>query len=442
MSIQTRATLKGYFNTGETPGETQFHNLIDSLLHVEEDSALIGLTDYSDAVNYEPGRVVLYEGRLYQANTGTTGAFNSEDWDLVPFPTKVAIFPTEHEFSGGDIGKVIGIIGAGAVPYAVVTQLAAAGVATIPVTAFEDNEFRPAVAATVGTATISLISWDAGQSSILQIINYGAGVEVVIAAGDQVPADEDVAAAALAIAAWINEEFEDVLTASASGVSIAIDTVGTGSAMNSGVLIYDDSLHTPTEVEFTEGTDGYNASKLSWINTLTEDEIEITAGVEVEPEATVEDTVDAIAAYINTELSAHFSASVTLGNLVIEYLTAGAVTGGARYETPYNAFDEEYPFEGSADASELSKMIPLGKLYAYTETTVMVEDSEFVEVTAAEDITLPETLEVGLSYPRKVRINGDGEVVAWNSGSLPFGVILTEATEAEPILVKKISPIV
>lgn len=442
MAIQDRATLKGYFNTGETPGETEFHNLIDSLVHVEEDSALIGLTDYSESVNYETGRVVLYEGRLYQANTGTSGAFNSGHWDLVPFPTKVAIFPTEHEFSGGDIGKVIGIIGAGAVPYAVVTQLAAAGVATIPVTAFEDNEFRPAVAATVGTATISLISWDAGQSSILQIINYGAGVEVVIAAGDQVPANEDVTAAALAIAAWINEEFEDILTASASGVSIAIDTVETGSAMNSGVLIYDDSLHIPTEVEFTEGSDGYNASKLSWTNSLTEDEIEITAGVEVEPEASGEDNATAIAAYINTELSAHFSASVTLGALVIEHLTAGAVTGGARYETPYNAFDEVYPFEGSADSSELSKMIPLGKLYAYTETTVMVEDSEFVEVTAAEDITLPETLEVGLSYPRKVRINGDGEVVGWNAGSLPFGVILTDATEAEQVLVKKISPIV
>jgi hypothetical protein len=441
MSVQSKAILKSYFNTGETPGETEFHNLVDSLAHVTEDSALMGLTDHSESVEYLTGRVVLYDGKLYQANTDTSGAFNTEHWDLVEFPTKVAIFPTAHTFISGDIGKVIGIIGAGAVPYDVVTQMAAKGAATIPLVVFDDNEFRPAVESEPASATISLVSWDSGKSSILQILNYGAGIEVVITAGDQVPADEDVAAAATAVAAWINTEYDGVLDASADGVAITIATIGTGTTMNSGVLTVDDSLTAPTEVEFTGGSDGYNASKLSWINSKTDAEIEITAGLEVEPEASTEDTVDAIASYINTELSEHFSATVSDGMLIIEYVEEGAVSGGITYASPYNLGTELFPFEGSADESEQSKMIPLGKLYAYSETQVMVEDSEFVQVIAEEDIELPETLEVGLTYPVKVKVTANGTVAPWNVGSIPFGVILTGATEGEPVNVKKISPI-
>lgn len=36
MSVVTKTILKSYFNTGDKPTETQFGNLIDSLLHVDD----------------------------------------------------------------------------------------------------------------------------------------------------------------------------------------------------------------------------------------------------------------------------------------------------------------------------------------------------------------------------------------------------------------------
>ena len=39
MATETRTTLKGYFNTGDTPTEEQYHNLIDSSLSLIDASA-------------------------------------------------------------------------------------------------------------------------------------------------------------------------------------------------------------------------------------------------------------------------------------------------------------------------------------------------------------------------------------------------------------------
>ncbi len=39
MSVQSRATLKGYFNAGDTPTEVQFTNLIDSIPNFTDDFA-------------------------------------------------------------------------------------------------------------------------------------------------------------------------------------------------------------------------------------------------------------------------------------------------------------------------------------------------------------------------------------------------------------------
>ncbi|MGQ3089133.1 hypothetical protein, partial [Flavobacterium sp.] len=39
MPTQSRTTLKGYFNTGDRPTESQFADLIDSALHKTEDRA-------------------------------------------------------------------------------------------------------------------------------------------------------------------------------------------------------------------------------------------------------------------------------------------------------------------------------------------------------------------------------------------------------------------
>ena len=36
MPIQTKVVLKGYFNNGDKPTETEFENLIDSLAHMDD----------------------------------------------------------------------------------------------------------------------------------------------------------------------------------------------------------------------------------------------------------------------------------------------------------------------------------------------------------------------------------------------------------------------
>lgn len=47
-AIETRETLKTYFETGDVPTQEQFSNLIDSLIHYTEDRHLLGLVTLSD----------------------------------------------------------------------------------------------------------------------------------------------------------------------------------------------------------------------------------------------------------------------------------------------------------------------------------------------------------------------------------------------------------
>ena len=47
MSAQNRTTLKGYFNTGDKPTETQFTNLIDSGLNLTDGGTVAGATAFS-----------------------------------------------------------------------------------------------------------------------------------------------------------------------------------------------------------------------------------------------------------------------------------------------------------------------------------------------------------------------------------------------------------
>jgi len=51
MASQTVSTLKTYFNTGDQPTETQFHNLIDSNLNLQDGGTVAGTTTMTGALN-------------------------------------------------------------------------------------------------------------------------------------------------------------------------------------------------------------------------------------------------------------------------------------------------------------------------------------------------------------------------------------------------------
>ena len=50
MASQTRSTLKGYFNTGDKPTETQFADLIDSGLNLTDGGTVAGITVFSSHI--------------------------------------------------------------------------------------------------------------------------------------------------------------------------------------------------------------------------------------------------------------------------------------------------------------------------------------------------------------------------------------------------------
>ncbi len=50
MSAETRSTLKGHFNTGDKPTETQFANLIDSGLNLTDGGTVAGIAVFSSHI--------------------------------------------------------------------------------------------------------------------------------------------------------------------------------------------------------------------------------------------------------------------------------------------------------------------------------------------------------------------------------------------------------
>jgi hypothetical protein len=62
MSVVSRATLKGYFNTGDTPTEAQFANLIDTTI-LAEDSFIPGKI-YTANVTSGGGSITIPAGSL------------------------------------------------------------------------------------------------------------------------------------------------------------------------------------------------------------------------------------------------------------------------------------------------------------------------------------------------------------------------------------------
>jgi hypothetical protein len=85
MAAETKTTLKSYFNTGDYPTETQFHNLIDSNLNLTDGGTVVGTTTMTGQLNAKNTTNYLglhkfqaFAGSLAGTNGGTS-AYNASD---------------------------------------------------------------------------------------------------------------------------------------------------------------------------------------------------------------------------------------------------------------------------------------------------------------------------------------------------------------------------
>lgn len=83
MAIQSRSTLKTFFETGDKPTEEQFYALIDSLVHRSEDSAaFIVSAPTTPTAQGSPGQIAYDLDYIYvcvAANTWRRSALIA-DW--------------------------------------------------------------------------------------------------------------------------------------------------------------------------------------------------------------------------------------------------------------------------------------------------------------------------------------------------------------------------
>jgi hypothetical protein len=109
MAAQSRTTLKGYFNTGDTPTETQFANLVDSVPNTTDDGTVATLTGTetltnktltSPVVNSPTGittaNVTASTDKNYVTDAqlvviGNTSGSNTGDQDLSGLTTKATL---------------------------------------------------------------------------------------------------------------------------------------------------------------------------------------------------------------------------------------------------------------------------------------------------------------------------------------------------------------
>ena len=80
--MASRATLKSYFLRKKKPTAAQFADLIDSLLHRDEDSWLVNIKPHDTGRQYYIGDVVLYGNSLYVAKVNNIGPWNNEQWNV------------------------------------------------------------------------------------------------------------------------------------------------------------------------------------------------------------------------------------------------------------------------------------------------------------------------------------------------------------------------
>ena len=69
-AIETRQTLKTYFQTGDVPTAEQFGTLIDSAVNFVDDYKLIGLRVYDPQLTYLAGDTVIFERLALGASVG------------------------------------------------------------------------------------------------------------------------------------------------------------------------------------------------------------------------------------------------------------------------------------------------------------------------------------------------------------------------------------
>lgn len=98
MSLQNRATLKTYFETGDYPTEEQFANLLDSIFNKVDDDGLVGLTTFKPTVPYKAGKGVFYAGAIYMALVDTQGTFDPVKWQQISNPSGVLEFEIFEDF--------------------------------------------------------------------------------------------------------------------------------------------------------------------------------------------------------------------------------------------------------------------------------------------------------------------------------------------------------
>jgi|SoiMethySBSTD1v2_1073268.scaffolds.fasta_scaffold2175457_1 hypothetical protein len=112
-AIESRETLKTYFQTGDVPTAEQFATLIDSLVHFVDDRDLIGLRVYDPQASYLPGDTVVFErlgagatvGAIAEGTPGSPPALEFASWPpLDPNdPTEIDVatdFAGQYGFMG------------------------------------------------------------------------------------------------------------------------------------------------------------------------------------------------------------------------------------------------------------------------------------------------------------------------------------------------------
>jgi PEP-CTERM motif-containing protein len=106
-AIETRETLKTYFQTGDVPTADQFANLIDSLVNIVDDRQLIGLKVYDPQASYVVGDTVIFNrlsvggvvGEIAEGSGSTPPSIEFASWPPLD-PNDPAEMDVATDFAG------------------------------------------------------------------------------------------------------------------------------------------------------------------------------------------------------------------------------------------------------------------------------------------------------------------------------------------------------